>query len=143
MPVAGPRIFFVEGVQYFYDKIRDKVISVDRVYLRSGVKHEFVTNRSMRLEDGQPAFSVGDALPRPATIISMTANCESNATWDFEVYKRGNPALIASLPLSSEDEKSDKTLNIDLDIDDVLLFKASGTNIPYPRGMVEIAWRLT
>lgn len=142
MSSVGRRVKIVNGITYLYDCTRSKYLSTSRAYLRSGIRHRKVTNQYMRVEDSQPTMTVGDDLPHNGTIVGLTANCEVPSTWVFEVYKKGTPTSIASLSLSSQASKEDETVDVDVSKGDVLLFKLNGVQIPFPRGMVEIAWRL-
>lgn len=142
MPNTFPRIIVREGISYIYDQTRGKILSTARPLLRCGRRFDTVTNTYLRVEDGQPAMAVGDALIRPATITGLTLNCEFNATWAFEVYKRGSPTLLASLSVIAGKEAHSAAIDADVAAGDVLLFKANGVNIPSPRAIVEIAWRV-
>ena len=142
MAFAGPRIITVDGVSYTYDRVRGKLLSTSRMYMRAGAAGRTVTNQYLRAEDGQPLMSVGDAMPRNATIVGITANTESSATWTVEVYKRGSVTLLASLPLVAISSWQVINLNADIASGDILLIKAVGANIPMPRSIIEIAWRL-
>ena len=142
MPSTCPRIIVVDGITYVYDVTRDKIISTTRAYFRAGMKHPSVSNKLLRLEDRQPTGLVGDALPRPAVITSVTANCGANATWDLKIYKKGTALEIVTLPIVAGMFAVDLTLDEDLTTGDVLLFKVVGTGVPYPRALLELAWRL-
>ena len=142
MPSTCPRVHMVNGIQYVYDTEREKFLSVAKLYLRAGIRFPSVSNRMMRLEDGQPTSSVGDLLLRDATITGVTANCESAADWYLRIYQRGVPAEIMSLHINSALEASDLALNVDVSAGDILLFKVDGVGIPYPRALLELAWRL-
>lgn len=142
MPNTCPRILTVDGIQYMYDQTRGKVLSIPKVYLRAGTHRRTVTNEFLHLEDGQPAMTVGDALIRNATIMGITANCESNATWTVKVFKKGVTLPLVTLGLTSESYKKDSSLNVDAAIGSILLFKVEGSNIPFPRVLLELAWRI-
>lgn len=142
MPTTCPRFIVVDGIQYIYDVTRGKTISTSRIYLRAGMKHHAVSNKLLRLEDRQPTGVVGDAMPRPAVITAITGNCESNATWNLKIYKKGTALELVDLPIVADVFGSNTALNKDLDTGDVLIFKAEGSGIPYPRALLELAWRL-
>lgn len=142
MPSTCPRIIIVDGVQYIYDVTRGKIVSAARIYLRAGMKHHSVSNKLLRLEDGQPTGIVGDALPRPSVITSITANCKANATWNLKIYKKNSAVELVNLPIINNIFGYNTSLNEDLDVGDVLIFKAEGSDIPYPRALIELAWRL-
>ena len=142
MAQAGARIVMSQGVPYIYDQTRGKLLSMARIYLRSGIKSRNAGNQTMRLEDGMSAYDVGDALPRNATITGITLNCEASSSWAFEIYKRGTPAPIASLSVVSGIENHSTSINVDVSEGDILTFKLNGSNIPFPRGLVELAWRI-
>lgn len=142
MPNTSPRIITVDGIQYMYDQTRVKTISIPKVYLRAGTHRRTVTNEYLHLEDGQPAMTVGDALIRDATIMGITANCESNATWTVKVFKKGVALPLVTLGLTGQSYKKDSSLNVDVTMGSVLLFKVEGSNIPFPRILLELAWRV-
>lgn len=142
MPNTYARIIHKDGIDYLFDIDRLKSLSIGKVYLKAGTKRRTVTNEFLHLEDGQPSMSVGDLIPRNSTIIGATALCETAHTWNFCVYKLGDPTPILTLPVSSDTKASNLALNEDIDASTVLLFKAEGSNIPFPRIMLEIAWRL-
>lgn len=142
MAEACARIVMNAGMPYIYDQTRGKLLSMTRIYLRSGVHSRNVSNQSMRLEDGQPAFSVGDGLLRDATITGISLNCETTSSWIFEIYKQGTLSPIATLNMLSNTERHSTILNINVNAGDVLLFKLNGTSISFPRGLVEMAWRI-
>lgn len=142
MTNVGPRILVQDGVTYVYDNTRGKMLSVDHLILRAGRKWPNVTNQALRVEDGQPMITVGDTIKLPATIVGLNANCESNATWTLQVLERSSPTVLASLTLVGESKKYDNTINVDVSAGAVLILKVNGVNVPYPRAMVELAWRL-
>lgn len=137
------RILTVEGVQYYYDEMRDKTLSIPKVYLRAGIYRRTVTDEFLHLEDGQPAMSVGDGLFRDATLTAISANCEIAHTWTVKIFKKGVPSPLVTFPLAGLAFKDNTTLNVDVDRGSVLLFKVEGTNIPFPRILLELAWRIT
>jgi hypothetical protein len=141
MANSGINVVVKDGVSYVFDEARGKLLSIARVCLWSAVKSREVTNQFMRLEDGLPAMAVGDVVTRNGTITGLSLNTEASYSWTFEVYKQPS-TLLASLSAFSQSKSFDNTLNVDVNAGDVLLFKANGTNIPLPRGMVELAWRL-
>lgn len=143
MPNTNLRILTVNGIQYCVDASRGhKLLSIPKIYLRAGVHRRTVTNEYLRLEDGQPAMTVGDDLPRNATIVGITANCESSATWTIKVFEKGNALPLIVLPIISNTKAENQLLNQDVSAGSVILFKVEGTNIPFPRVMLELAWRL-
>ena len=142
MPNAGVRIISQNGIQYMYDSFRGKTLSIPKLYLRAGSHRRTVTNEYLRLEDGQPAMSVGDNLLRNATIVGVSVNCESSATWTLKVFKKGVTTPLLILPIVSNTKVENQGLNQDVDAGSVLLFKVEGSNIPFPRMLLELAWRL-
>lgn len=142
MPNTSPRILTVDGIQYMYDVTRGKTISVPKVYLRAGTHRRTVTNEFLRLEDGQPSMTVGDPTIRNATIMGLTANCESNHNWSVKVFRKGVALPLVTLNLVGASYKNDSTLNVDVPAGSVLLFKVEGNNIPFPRVLLELAWRI-
>jgi hypothetical protein len=87
-------------------------------------------------------MSVGDDLLRNATLVGISANCETTATWSLKIYSKGNPVALVILPIISNTKAENVLLNQDVAAGSVILFKAEGTQIPFPRAMLEIAWRL-
>lgn len=143
MPNTTIRILTSNGIQYCVDMTRgQKVLSIPKLYLRAGTKRRTVTNEYLRLEDGQPAMTVGDDLPRPATIVGITANCETAHSWTLKVFMKGSPTALVVLPIISNTKAENQLLNQDVPAGSVILFKAEGNNIPFPRVMLELAWRL-
>jgi len=142
MPNATPRIITVDGIQYMYDQTRGKMLSIPKMYLRAGIHRRTVTNEYMRLEDGQPAMTVGDALIRGATLMGLTANCETSADWTVKIYRKGVISPLVTMVLVASAYKKDSSINVDAPAGSVLLFKVEGTNIPFPRIILELAWKL-
>jgi len=142
VPNTTVRILTVNGIQYMYDVVRGKLLSIPKVYLRAGTHRRTVTNEYLHLEDGQPAMSVGDGLIRPATIVGITANCETDSTWDVKIFEKGNTLPLVVLPMSASSYAKSDSIDVDVTAGSVLLFKAEGNNIPFPRVLLEIAWRL-
>jgi hypothetical protein len=142
MPNTTISVLTVDGIQYVYDITRGKYLSIPKVYLRAGTHRRTVTNEFIQLEGGQPSMTVGDSLIRDATIVGITANCETAATWDVKIFKKGTPASLVTFSLVSSSNKGDATLNVDVAKGSVLLFKVEGTNVPFPRAMLELAWRV-
>lgn len=143
MPNTFPRIVTVNGIQYMTDASRGyKLLSIPKLYLRAGTKRRTVTNEFLQLEGGQPSMTVGDNLPRAGTIVGITANCETVSSWVLKIFKKGVPTPLVSLPIVSNTKAENQTLNQDVDAGSVILFYGEGSNIPFPRAMLEIAWRL-
>jgi len=142
MPNTFPRIITVDGIQYMYDINRLKMLSITKIYLKAGTHRRTVTNEYLHLEDGQPSMTVGEGLMRNATIIGITAHTESAHSWTIKVFKKGDPEPLVILPIVSATISDKLTLDRDVPAKSVLLFKAEGTNIPFPRVMLELAWNL-
>lgn len=143
MACSGIKIIERLGIAYSYDRERGKHLSFDRIHLRAGASGRTVTNQALRLEDGQPAMSVGDHIPRIATIVGLTANCETPATWTVEICRKSDPDNpLVSFAMIDEESGSKQDLNVDILSGDILIYKVKGTNIPMPRIIIEIAWRL-
>lgn len=142
MPNTTPRIITLNGVQYMYDVTRGKLLSITKVYLRAGTHRRTVTNEYLHLEDGQPAMSVGDGLIRNATIMGLTANCETNHNWTVKIFSKGNALPLVTLAITGASYKKDDGINVDAPAGSILLFKVEGNNIPFPRVLLELAWRL-
>lgn len=142
MPNTAPRILSVDGIQYMYDQTRGKMLSIPKMYLRAGIHRRTVTDEYLRLEDGQPAMTVGDALIRDATLMGLTANCESSTSWTVKIFRKGVGAPLVTMPMVSSSYKKDSSINMDVPAGSILLFKVEGTNIPFPRIILELAWKL-
>jgi hypothetical protein len=85
---------------------------------------------------------VGDAMLRKATIIGLNAQCETPHTWTIKIFVKGNPVPVVILPIVSDTMGQNLLLNEDIASANVLLYKVEGTNIPFPRILLELAWRL-
>lgn len=143
MAKTGAKIVERLGIAYMYDRARQKHLSFDRLHLRAGASGRTVTDQSLKLEDGQPAMSVGDLIPRIATIVGLTANCESPTTWSVEICRKSDPENpLVVFDLIDQDSGKVDDLNVDILSNDILIYKVKGENIPMPRIIVEIAWRL-
>jgi len=142
MPNTAPRILSVDGIQYMYDQTRGKMLSIPKMYLRAGIHRRTVTDEYLRLEDGQPAMTVGDALIRDATLMGLTANCESNTNWTVKIFRKGVVSPLVTMSLVGASYKKDSSINMDVPAGSILLFKVEGTNIPFPRIILELAWKL-
>lgn len=142
MPNTTPRVVTVGGVQYMYDVTRGKLLSIPKVYLRAGTHRRTVTNEYLHLEDGQPSMSVGDGLIRNATIMGLTANCETDHNWTVKIFSKGVVLPLVTLVITGASYKKDEAINVDAPTGSILLFKVEGNNIPFPRVLLELAWRL-
>lgn len=140
MANAGPRLIVVDGISYMWDRTRGKFLSQTRNYIRAGVNLNKAKNQSMRAEDGQAMLKVGDAMPRNGTIVGITLNTRSLATWTLEVRKRDSETPLALFPVVNKNQDS-KNFNVDFNSGDVLQLYINGVDVPFPRGMIEIAWR--
>lgn len=129
------------GSMYIWDPERMKMLTINRMYLRAGTARRTVANEYLQLEGGQPSMTVGDALIRDATLISVTANCETAHSWTMKVFAKGNPVPLAILPIVSATTASNPSLNQDVPAGTVIQFFAEGSNIPFPRALLELAWR--
>ena len=125
-----------------YDSSRSKILSLTRVYLRAGTHRRTVSNEYLRLEDGQPSMGVGDGVARTATITGITVNTESPWSWTLKIMRKGSSTPLVTFPVASNYLASNMTLNVDVPLDSVILFKVDGSNIPFPRVLLELAWRL-
>lgn len=141
MADAGPKIIVDDGIPYLFDRIRQKFLG-SRMYLRFGIASRTVSNQYLRMEDGQPSLSVGDMVPRPGTIVGITANTEVPSIWVVEVYKQGVPDPIATLSINNLSKLSNTNYNIDINSGDIIMVKAKGSDIQTPRVIIEITWRL-
>ena len=119
-----------------------KLLSIPKLYLKAGTHRRTVTNEYLRLDDGQPAMTVGDNLLRDATIVGVSVNCETTHSWTLKVFAKGSATPLVILPIVSSTKAENQLLNQDVPAGSVILFKAEGTNIPFPRAMLELAWRL-
>lgn len=142
MADAGPRIVVSDGISYLFDQSRGKLLSISRLTLRAGSQSRVVSNQYLRVEDRQPTMSVGDVVPRNATLVGITANCETSHTWVLEIRKRGSLDPLVSLNVLTDNMAKSTALNVDINADTVLQFFVNGINVPVPRGLLEIAWRL-
>jgi hypothetical protein len=143
MPNTYLAVLTVDSLHYIWDENRNKTLSITKVYLRAGTHRRTVTNEYMHLEDGQPAMTVGDALIRDATIMGITANCETNHNWAVKIFRKGVTSPLVTLNMVGQNYKKDSTLNVDVSGGSVLLFKVEGINVPFPRVFLELAWRVT
>jgi hypothetical protein len=143
MPNTSIAILTVESIHYIWDELRNKTLSITKLYLRAGTHRRTVTNEYLHLEDGQPAMTVGDGLIRDATIMGITANCETNHNWTVKIFRKGVITPLVTLTMAGENYKKDSTLNVDVPGGSVLLFKVEGINIPFPRVLLELAWEVT
>lgn len=141
MPNTTARLITVDGIQYYYDMGRDKLLSIPRIYLRAGIHRRTVTNEYLQLEGGQPAMSVGDGLFRDATITAINANCESPRSWSVKIFSKGNASPLLTFSLASQSYEEDTSISVDVPRGSILLFKVEGLNIPFPRVLIELAWR--
>ena len=142
MAGAGPRIIVSDGIPYLYDRTRQKFLSTSRAYFRYGAKGRNVQDQFLKVEDGQPSMTVGDMVPRNGTIVGLTANTETQATWEVELYKLGDSSAIGSFSIAGLSKASETNLDIEINSDDIILVRAKGSNILMPRVIIEIAWRL-
>ena len=131
--MACPRVRIInkDGIAYLYDRVRAKFLS-GRTQLSGYVDHFNCSNQIMN-----PRLAP-ESMIRSGTITSVELS-DKGGDWFFEVYK--NDSVTPLLRLSSVDRKN-VDINIDFNLGDVLKFMCKGENIKYPRGSLEIAWRL-
>lgn len=141
MPNAALRVYVDNGISYVWDRGRNKILS-SREYAKFSIKHKAVKNQWMRMEDGLPSMAVGEPMIRKGTITGLIAHCASPHTWTLQVFKKGSTTALVSEIIVNSTKLFRPYLDIDFDEGDVLQCFAAGVNIPFPRGMVEIAWRL-
>jgi len=142
MPNTTMRLINVNGIVYAYDGDRSKMLSISKEYVKAGIKRRTVTNEFLHVEDGQPTMSVGYPLIRPATITGLIIHCETAASWVLHILRLGSPSPLVSLAMSANTIASNQVLNRDVVAGSVLQLKAEGTNIPFPRAILELAWKL-
>lgn len=142
MASVGKRVIVNNGIQYVYDSTRQKFLSATRVIVEAGVRFHQVTNTVLRTSDGSPMSVAPYYLLRNATIVGLSGQSEVGHTWILSVLKNDNPSAISFVSLVNQSFVQNLGLNIDVDLGDRLVLKAVGTNIPFPKGILEIAWRL-
>jgi len=142
MPNTDMRLTSRDGILYAYDISRNKLLSVPKLYLRAGTHRRTVSNEYLRVEDGQPTMSVGDMLLRDATITALSINCETASSWTLKIFKKGSHTPLVTLAMVSNTIASNQTLNADVSAGSVIQFKVEGVHIPFPRAMLELAWRI-
>ncbi len=119
-----------DGISYLFDRERDKVLSITRTQLQSGLNHHNCSNQFMRSVSGDIGIY---RVPRNATIVGCTTLSKSGS-WKLCIQKQGSDNLI--------EIDSVLLLNIDLYEGDLIQFFCKGINIAHPRASLEIAWRL-
>jgi len=100
-------------------------------------------NRWMFLTGRTLSNTTGYKIPRPATIVSITIQTQTNTTCDFKIKKNGNTD-VTSISLTNEDSKVINNLNEQINENDwiqALLEISSGNVVDYPVLLVEVAWR--
>lgn len=142
MAVAGPRIIINNGILYTFDSSRGKMLSNTRQYIRAGINWNQVTDQFLATDGGLNTMMVGEPVLKDATIVSVWAAGGAASTWSLEVYKAGTPSPITSVSLTNEAEKLNSSINVDISAGDTIQLRAAGTNIPFPKCYIELAWRI-
>lgn len=137
-PVAG-NVEFKGGVLYAYDSTRTKWLSVDRVTYTAGRRQNRATNIYMRVSDGVPTSATGIRMLRDGTITGIFAQTRVAESWTFEVRRNGS--VIASLVMTAVAGNQATTVNVDVSQGDEIQFYCNGTDISFPVGGIEVAWR--
>lgn len=94
-----------------------------------------VIDQYLRGYDGLPMNISGFVIPFNATIVAISANRDGTGNaWTAEVRKNPSVTSIASISLStSESNKFDDTLNVNVDAGDILAIYSDGFKIKKPR----------
>jgi hypothetical protein len=135
------QIVIDNGVPYFWDSDRSKMLSLARPIIRGGAYGEAIDSRYLKMEDVATAGAQGFLIPRKATLTGLWGKSRSNGNWTLEVRKNGSAITLASVIISSGSGQ-DSFVDLDLDEGDFVQFFAVGNDISHPIVAMEIAWRL-
>lgn len=128
-------------ITYCYDQNRAKWLSVDRKFLFSG-RDAVATNIYLRIVDSIASSTTGYRIQRDATIVGISIQANSAATWTFEVRRNDSAAVVTSFAVTALQGGSTNILNTDIVAGDELQFFCNGTAVDTPVGIVELAWRV-
>lgn len=118
---------------FVYDGTRKKWISV-RTFSVVGAKNStHCSNVYVDTFDNIPMDFNTAVLPFDATLVALTASCESESSWSAEVHK--NNALVQGsvVNIISNDRVYSDTLNVDFNEGDKIQLFVSGHGISMPR----------
>jgi hypothetical protein len=134
------QIVIEDGVPYFWDSDRSKMLSLARPIIRGGANGNAIDSRYLKMDDVATAGDQGFLIPRPATLTGLWGKSRSTADWTLEVRKNGSNITLASVIISSGSGQDD-FIDLDLDDGDYLQFYAIGNDISHPIVALELAWR--
>lgn len=135
----------VNGILYFEDTTRGKVLSVARENLTFGINHRDVSGKRWLKTTGNVVSSItGYKVPRDATITAITIETQ-NVVVDgrFNIRTNSSASNIHTTQLLSVSEKIEDNLNYNINKGDyvqVFLWVVSG-DVDYPVVTIEMAWR--
>lgn len=138
--LADGQLAIVQGIQYQYDSIRNKWLSVNREFPSYTARFGCGNYLS---SDKHGGINSGFVVPRDCTITAITANVgwgTQNKT--FHIMKNGTHTSIQSFVMASG-KFQDDAIDLDIDAGDtVQIYFEPGPQAYSPRINIEVAWRL-
>lgn len=142
----APVAMITGGQLAIYDKSssRNKWLSIARTPMvftgrsSNNVKNEYAYIGTIN------SFETGLRIPVGMTLVSMTAQAQTSATWTARVRKNGAATNVASLAVTAALGATDETLNVDCAAGDLLqvyIDTAAGPGIAAPIIRLEFARR--
>jgi hypothetical protein len=133
-------IFFVEGVGYHYDPVRQTYLSVDRNYTVAGGYGLKVKDRYLKIAEVPTAGEQGIRMPRAGTITGLSVKSRSTADYYIEIRRNGVPLTLVSM-LVENGGTHNNAINIDFSEGDHLQIYLDG-EAEHPIAQLECAWRV-
>lgn len=132
----------VDGLLYAYDSTRSKWLSVNREQVWAARAANNATDIYLRIHDRVVSFLSSYRALRDGTITGLVANTRIAETWTLEVRINGAASSSATLAVTAATGAQDSTIDVDISAGDTIELYCNGTNISFPVGGVEIAWRV-
>jgi len=134
-------VFFVDGIGYHKDLVRNKFLSLDRKYTTATAYGLRVTNRYLKVGEVTTQGQQGVRMARSGTITSVTAKSRSTGSYFVEIRKNGAPITYVSMEVTGGGTHIN---NVDIDFNegDFIQFYVDGSNVEHPIVELETAWRV-
>jgi len=137
--IAAGSFFWVDGVPYVYDPLRNKELTVGRPVVTSSYYGQNQSSRYLRM-DGVTCSGNGFLAPRKGTLTALWAKSRNTSTWAIEIKRNDNPIVLATAAIISGFGKVDQ-LDVDFDEGDYLQLYLNGSAVDHPIACFELAWR--
>jgi len=135
----GEEITWADGVAYALDPLRDKLLSISTFVQSFGYYGLNQSSRYLKIESVASSGN-GLILNRDATIVGLSTKARSDGNYQIEIRK--NDIMVPMFVLNANSGLSvNNTLDLDVDLGDMIQLYLNGTEVDHPLAFIEIAWR--